>query len=129
MSFDHLFVGFLIVFFFNDAATTEIYTLSLHDALPISGSAPVARPRSGRTKPPRKTAVPRPSCYSFPWRDLRRRANAGCESLTYSEITPPFFHHFRYGTSSKLTNYTGTVAYMTRTGAPMPAIAALLAIA
>src|SRR5260221_7505023 len=27
-------------FFFNDTATTEIYTLSLHDALPISTSAP-----------------------------------------------------------------------------------------
>src|ERR1039457_7730167 len=27
---------FLCVFFFNDTATTEIYTLSLHDALPIS---------------------------------------------------------------------------------------------
>src|SRR5258708_26339916 len=26
-------------FFFNDPATTEIYPLSLHDALPISGSA------------------------------------------------------------------------------------------
>src|SRR3712207_7609531 len=26
----------LVVFFFNDTATTEIYTLSLHDALPIS---------------------------------------------------------------------------------------------
>src|SRR5258708_19703728 len=26
----------LSVFFFNDTATTEIYTLSLHDALPIS---------------------------------------------------------------------------------------------
>src|SRR3989449_11768212 len=26
-----------ILFFFNDTATTEIYTLSLHDALPISG--------------------------------------------------------------------------------------------
>src|SRR5258708_10534167 len=26
------------VFFFNDTATTEIYTLSLHDALPISFS-------------------------------------------------------------------------------------------
>src|SRR3712207_8758227 len=26
-----------IYFFFNDTATTEIYTLSLHDALPISG--------------------------------------------------------------------------------------------
>src|ERR1039457_7683426 len=31
----------LVCFFFNDTATTEIYTLSLHDALPISinGSA------------------------------------------------------------------------------------------
>src|SRR6266704_7126761 len=29
----------LLFFFFNDTATTEIYTLSLHDALPISGSA------------------------------------------------------------------------------------------
>src|SRR2546426_11009753 len=28
-------------FFFNDTATTEIYTLSLHDALPISRSLPV----------------------------------------------------------------------------------------
>src|SRR3712207_7181204 len=27
-----------VVFFFNDTATTEIYTLSLHDALPISVS-------------------------------------------------------------------------------------------
>src|SRR3712207_6878776 len=27
---------YVIVFFFNDTATTEIYTLSLHDALPIS---------------------------------------------------------------------------------------------
>src|SRR3712207_8742787 len=27
--------GVYVVFFFNDTATTEIYTLSLHDALPI----------------------------------------------------------------------------------------------
>src|SRR3989454_2608408 len=27
---------FFFLFFFNDTATTEIYTLSLHDALPIS---------------------------------------------------------------------------------------------
>src|SRR3989442_7800726 len=33
MSRDHM---IFIVFFFNDTATTEIYTLSLHDALPIS---------------------------------------------------------------------------------------------
>src|SRR2546430_10400727 len=27
--------NFILLFFFNDTATTEIYTLSLHDALPI----------------------------------------------------------------------------------------------
>src|SRR5258708_29097946 len=32
------------LFFFNDTATTEIYTLSLHDALPISMGVPVPRP-------------------------------------------------------------------------------------
>src|SRR3990170_8549941 len=30
------FVWVFLCFFFNDTATTEIYTLSLHDALPIS---------------------------------------------------------------------------------------------
>ena len=33
----------VIFFFFNDTATTEIYTLSLHDALPILTSHPVCR--------------------------------------------------------------------------------------
>src|SRR5215510_16494492 len=36
---------FLSFFFFNDTATTEIYTLSLHDALPISQPARSRRPR------------------------------------------------------------------------------------
>src|SRR2546426_12074914 len=30
---------YFIFFFFNDTATTEIYTLSLHDALPISAAS------------------------------------------------------------------------------------------
>src|SRR5438132_7006096 len=30
---------FIFLFFFNDTATTEIYTLSLHDALPIWGAS------------------------------------------------------------------------------------------
>ena len=30
-----------VFFFFNDTATTEIYTLSLHDALPISHAVEV----------------------------------------------------------------------------------------
>src|SRR3989441_8339475 len=33
----------VLVFFFNDTATTEIYTLSLHDALPICVAAAQAR--------------------------------------------------------------------------------------
>src|SRR5690349_24393369 len=37
-------------FFFNDTATTEIYTLSLHDALPISS-------RSTRAKTSRQTGA------------------------------------------------------------------------
>src|SRR5271167_4626773 len=38
-----------LFFFFNDTATTEIYTLSLHDALPIwrSSSACTSRRRPG----------------------------------------------------------------------------------
>src|SRR5579864_9832236 len=36
-----LFFFLSLFFFFNDTATTEIYTLSLHDALPISPSAKV----------------------------------------------------------------------------------------
>src|SRR5574341_1220828 len=34
----------IFFFFFNDTATTEIYTLSLHDALPISEAGKSGRP-------------------------------------------------------------------------------------
>src|SRR2546422_11255035 len=37
-------LSLVILFFFNDTATTEIYTLSLHDALPICR---VRLPRNG----------------------------------------------------------------------------------
>src|SRR6266513_6152659 len=42
----HFFVVLMhVFFFFNDTATTEIYTLSLHDALPIS-SGPIRSTRA-----------------------------------------------------------------------------------
>src|SRR3989339_692476 len=41
ISFLHLRIPRVFLFFFNDTATTEIYTLSLHDALPISGPSTV----------------------------------------------------------------------------------------
>src|SRR3712207_8910036 len=46
------------VFFFNDTATTEIYTLSLHDALPISDR--------GSRRPG--------TCWCARWRRSRLRA-------------------------------------------------------
>src|SRR6266436_9647510 len=48
--FYHLFLVFFFFFFFNDTATTEIYTLSLHDALPISWS-PAACPACSWSPP------------------------------------------------------------------------------
>src|SRR3712207_7034451 len=59
-------------FFFNDTATTEIYTLSLHDALPISSAARAWS--TGRNKPARH-ATGRGSCPSFP--DARAARVAG----------------------------------------------------
>src|SRR2546427_8501022 len=42
-------MSLLLFFFFNDTATTEIYTLSLHDALPISQQGRTgARSHDGR---------------------------------------------------------------------------------
>src|SRR5258707_2921085 len=53
-------------FFFNDTATTEIYTLSLHDALPISANAMYAPPC---TMPPalrcRSSASISPTTFSL----------------------------------------------------------------
>src|SRR2546430_13526559 len=48
-------ISFFIFFFFNDTATTEIYTLSLHDALPTS-SRGASTSRSSR---PRSRGIPR----------------------------------------------------------------------
>src|SRR5438067_10183368 len=42
----------LFFFFFNDPATTEIYTLSLHDALPISRHRPCKKSDRNRQYDP-----------------------------------------------------------------------------
>src|SRR6266513_5626229 len=47
---------FFIFFFFNDTATTEIYTLSLHDALPI-GTPTVERMPFSRANSPASPAT------------------------------------------------------------------------
>src|SRR5215217_9468837 len=45
------FVFFFVFFFFNDTATTEIYTLSLHDALPICPNCDLPLVSQGREGP------------------------------------------------------------------------------
>src|SRR3712207_7769223 len=63
------------LFFFNDTATTEIYTLSLHDALPISssrtstgsGGASGGRPSSARSRSPTSPIAATPA-----WTSSRR---------------------------------------------------------
>src|SRR5438445_10914012 len=49
---------FFIFFFFNDTATTEIYTLSLHDALPILRPISRARLDLRRRSRPRRARRP-----------------------------------------------------------------------
>src|SRR3712207_7247740 len=44
----------IFFFFFNDTATTEIYTLSLHDALPISQRRGLALRSSAEGRPVRR---------------------------------------------------------------------------
>src|ERR1039457_7575323 len=48
----------MLWFFFNDTATTEIYTLSLHDALPIWNRGPDARTASPGSRPGHRKAAP-----------------------------------------------------------------------
>src|SRR3712207_8000885 len=61
----------VIRFFFNDTATTEIYTLSLHDALPISGCRRRATNCSTSTGSPTATTGSPPSASAFRPRSTR----------------------------------------------------------
>src|SRR5471030_3373692 len=63
----------VFIFFFNDTATTEIYTLSLHDALPISWRHDRHRGRAGRRR----------GCRA--WRDRKStRLNSSHLGISYA---------------------------------------------
>src|SRR5438105_11234909 len=65
-------------FFFNDTATTEIYTLSLHDALPIW------RPRGLGAGGRRRALHDLPACDGRPGRDERSRRDRKSTRLNSS---------------------------------------------
>src|SRR3712207_8184609 len=61
----------LMFFFFNDTATTEIYTLSLHDALPIYRLLPGARGAAAAGRPLRRVRrLDGPGSRRRPGRDV-----------------------------------------------------------
>src|SRR3712207_7078891 len=66
--------GVIVFFFLNDTATTEIYTLPLHDALPIYRTSPRVPCRCCPTRPP--TCSSRPSAKPRRWCCPRRTAAA-----------------------------------------------------
>src|SRR2546423_9197810 len=87
----------MLFFFFNDTATTEIYTLSLHDALPIS-TAPMPRSRisasmawissaSGVVCPAGRASSPRSEEHTS---ELQSLAYLVCRLLLEKKKTEPY---------------------------------------
>src|SRR3972149_11923141 len=75
-----------LCFFFNDTATTEIYTLSLHDALPISGPRPPGK-RGGRRPPGWSSCGARRSEEHTS--ELQSQSNLVCRLLLEKNKNPP----------------------------------------
>src|SRR5256884_517190 len=74
-------------FFFNDTATTEIYTLSLHDALPISPADGLGNRLRNPAAAPPPPSCGRQSCSGSPSPDSAARTRAAAEAR--AGTTPP----------------------------------------
>src|SRR2546430_12940114 len=89
-----------LFFFFNDTATTEIYTLSLHDALPISrdaGSGRRDRARQDRRENPDRVH-PRSEEHTS---ELQSQSNLVCRLLLEKKKkTQPQFQRPSYTAQS-----------------------------
>src|SRR3712207_7746548 len=88
------------LFFFNDTATTEIYTLSLHDALPIwpfGPTPPLGGGRACSTRPAWAGSRPTAPSASTPWTsgdrkkhtsELQSRQYLVCRLLLEKQTSP-----------------------------------------
>src|SRR6266480_8039612 len=97
--FGRLFDSF---FFFNDTATTEIYTLSLHDALPISvlSMAPSSGPTIARAAQPlTEPAVSPWTMYRSEEHtsELQSHVNLVCRLLLETKKNPPIIRAMSTG--------------------------------
>src|SRR5712675_3470007 len=73
----------VLFFFFNDTATTEIYTLSLHDALPTSAAltGPRSQPSLRRRQFPALATKRRPQRSEEHTSELQSRLHLVCRLL------------------------------------------------
>src|SRR2546429_7399194 len=85
----------LIIFFFNDTATTEIYTLSLHDALPILAFRPQPSPCSIRSRNGSHSLVARSRRSEEHTSELQSRLHLVCRLLL--EKKKQNTYHRQYG--------------------------------
>src|SRR2546429_6219533 len=87
----------LMFFFFNDTATTEIYTLSLHDALPIFDLIDTLVPRVHRTY---EKQLPRHLRSEEHTSELQSRLHLVCRLLLEKKKKKTRYY---YQTSSTMT--------------------------
>src|SRR5690348_8582745 len=92
MSVDNILKSLFHLFFFNDTATTEIYTLSLHDALPIYAHLRTAQEDHSGSDADHPAAARAcredrglPRCRKRRWRDRKStRLNSSHPSISYA---------------------------------------------
>src|SRR3712207_7313816 len=104
-----------IFFFFNDTATTEIYTLSLHDALPISGER-----RGGRVADARRRRRARPRALGRPRPRAEREGPAGRRSEEHtSELQSRQYLVCRLLLEKKTKHHKSIQPFITNTTRPI----------
>src|SRR5260221_7571533 len=119
MRWDQLATRLFFFFFFNDTATTEIYTLSLHDALPISR---MRRQRPALSQSPRRLREPlrRAALPSMPSHrrseehtsELQSHSDLVCRLLLEKKKKAKDYrdtnsHHFMYCDTTRLRGNGG----------------------
>src|SRR5262249_58608264 len=93
--------------FFNDTATTEIYTLSLHDALPISVGRPVSPRPEGWRRSERRAPSARSEEHTS---ELQSLTNLVCRLLLEKKNTPE--HPMEGHEDRHITLHHNTLAYI-----------------
>src|SRR2546427_4972435 len=89
-------LGFdFVFFFFNDTATTEIYTLSLHDALPICARASAERRNHGRHEQ-LQTCAAQDRRSEEHTSELQSQSNLVCRLLLEKKKNHQSQHHYEH---------------------------------